>query len=440
MLVNIHKQGLLVLLSLVIIYSAQAQVWTLQQCVDTAQINNRSLQISRNNIQIGVQKHKEANANLIPKLNALGEYKYYTDQPTQLMPLSTFGGPDGKFKETQFGVPHNINANLQFAMPLYNPQIFGAMRATKIASELSEIQYQKTEEQLFFDVSNLYYNAQILQKQLSFIDSNIANSKKLFENIQLLNEQLMVKATDVIKVKLQLEQLFTQKDRIKSNYEQVMNALKFTIGLSIIDTIKIEDNIQYEEAIEYSNSTSVDVRIAEKQNYLLSSELRTLKNSRIPSLMLYGTYGETGFGYDEKPNDFLKFYPIGFVGAQLTFPLFNGTVTNRKINQKKIEIQNSQLQLNLLTEQNAMLIDNTTRQRIVARKTVENTLAQIKLAQTIYEQTILQQREGTATLSDVLLADNALHEAQQTYLSVVIDYLKADLELKKLTGNISNKN
>jgi outer membrane protein TolC len=36
-----------------------------------------------------------------------------------------------------------------------------------------------------------------------------------------------------------------------------------------------------------------------------------------------------------------------------------------------------------------------------------------------------------------LLADNALREAQQTYLTTVIDYLKADLELKKLTGNIS---
>ena len=42
-----------------------------------------------------------------------------------------------------------------------------------------------------------------------------------------------------------------------------------------------------------------------------------------------------------------------------------------------------------------------------------------------------------ASLTDIVLADNALREAQQTYLSAVVDYLKADLELKKLTGNIS---
>ena len=79
-------------------------------------------------------------------------------------------------------------------------------------------------------------------------------------------------------------------------------------------------------------------------------------------------------------------------------------------------------------------------QRKIAQQTAETTTKQIQLAETIYEQTVLQQKQGTANLTDVLLADNALREAQQTYLSAVIDYLKADLELKKLTGNISKKN
>jgi biotin carboxyl carrier protein len=87
-----------------------------------------------------------------------------------------------------------------------------------------------------------------------------------------------------------------------------------------------------------------------------------------------------------------------------------------------------------------MQVENAKLQREVAKKSVETTTEQIELAQTIYEQTILQQKQGTASLTDVLLADNALREAQQTYLSAVIDYLKADLELKKLTGNISTTN
>ena len=439
-LVNIHIQTIFLLFILIGFQAAHAQVWSLQQCIDTAQVHNKNLQMSRNNISIGEQKEKEAKANLIPKVTANADYKYFTNLPYQLMPLSTFNptAPEGQFKEAQFGVPHNINANLQLAMPLYNPQVYGAIHTTKIASELTELQYQKTEEQIYFEISNLYYNAQILHHQLAFVDSNLINATRLLNNIQLLNEKLLAKGTDVSKVKLQVSQLTTQKENISSKYEQVLNALKFAMGISIERNIQIDPNIQYQTSTDYKNSSTLDIRIVKTQNRLLYSELSTLNKSRfLPSINLIGMYGTTGFGYDKQPNDFLKFYPIGFAGIQLSYPLFNGTVTQRKINQKKFELKNSELHSGLLTEQNNMQVENAKLQRMVAKKSVETTTEQIKLAQTIYEQTILQQKQGTASLTDVLLADNALREAQQTYLTAVIVYLKADLELKKLTGNIS---
>ena len=438
-LVNIHKH-LLLLLLLIVFQSAQAQVWSLQQCIDTAQVHNKNLQMNQNNMAIGEQREKEAKANLIPKVTANADYKYFTNLPYQLLPLSALNpvAPEGEYRAAQFGVPHNINANLQLSMPLYNPQVYGAIQTTKIASELTELQYQKTEEQIYFEISNLYYNAQILHHQLAFLDSNLTNAARLLENMQLLNEQLLAKGTDVSKIKLQIAQLLTQKESISSKYEQVLNALKFTMGISIEQSIQIDPNIQYQNTSEYSNSLTLDIRIIKTQNKLLSSELSTLnKSSFLPTLNLFGTFGTTGFGYNGEPNSFLDFYPIGFVGIQLSYPLFNGTVTHRKINQKKFEIKNNELQSGFFTEQNNMQVENAKLQREVAKKMVETTTEQIQLAQTIYEQTVLQQKQGTASLTDILLTDNTLREAQQTYLSAVIDYLKADLELKKLTGNIS---
>ena len=442
-LVNIHtlKWLLSFVMVMVITFQGQAQTWSLEQCIDTAQIHNKSLQIGRNNMAIGVQKEKEATANLFPKVNVVGDYKYFTDLPYQLMPMSTFNptAPEGQFREAQFGVPHNMSAAIQVALPLYNPQIYGGIRTTKIAAEITELQYKKTEEQVFFEISNLYYNIQILQHQLAFVDSNIVNTAKLLENLQLLHQQLMIKGTDVKKVELQLEQLRTQKDIIANNAEQVLNALKLSMGKPSTLNIQIETDIQF-NINEYTNTTTVDLQLINSQNSLLNSELKTLKNSRLPTISLYGSYGQTGFGYDKKPDDFLKFFPSSFVGLQLSYPLFNGTVTYRKINQKKIEIQNSQLQISLVTDQNNMLIENANRRRAVTQKTIANTLSQIDLARTVYEQTCIQQKEGTANLTDVLLADNALREAQQSYLLAIVEYLKADLELKKLTGNITMNN
>jgi len=387
---------------------------------------------------IGEQKQKEATSNLLPKVNIVGDYKYFTDLPYQLMPMSTYNptAPEWQFREAQFGVPHNMSATIQVALPLYNPQIYGGIRTSKIAAEISELQYQKSEEQVYFEISNLYYNAQIINHQLEYIDNNIENTAKLLANLQLLHQQLMVKRTDVQKVELQLELLKTQRDLAANNAEQVMNALKLSMGLPSSITILIDNNILFDTTTEYTSATTIDLQLIGSQNRLLNSELTTLKQSRLPTVSLYGSYGQTGFGYDKQPNDFLKFFPTSFVGLQLSYPLFNGTVTYHKINQKKIEIENNQLQISLITDQNNILIENASRRRTVTQKTIANSMLQIELAKNIYEQTLLQQKLGTANLSDVLLADNTLRESQQNNLSAIIEFMKADLELKKITGNI----
>lgn len=443
MLVNIRK---LIFFSIVLIgwntvYTQE--VWTLKQCIDTAQVHNKTLQINRNNISISVQRKKEAQANLIPKITANADYKYFMELPTQLMPLNALNPqvPEGAFRDLQFGVPHNINVNIQLAMPLYNPQVYGAIQNTKIANELTQLQYQKSEEQILYDITMLYYNAQILKHQLDFLETNLENANKLLKNLQLLKEQLLAKGTDVNKVQLQAEQLATQKENIYNKYISILNALKLNMGISLETEMSVESDILFQTTLDSHFQTTLDIQLIQTQNKFLNTELSTLNKSRfLPSLNLIASYGTTGFGYDKSPNDFLKFYPIGFTGLQLSYPLFNGTVTQRKINQKKLEISNNELQVKLMSDKNKMEIENSIRQKNIAQQTVWNTERLITLAQAIYNQSIIQQKQGTASLTEVLLADNALREAQQNYLSAAIDYLKADLELKKVSGQLLNKN
>jgi len=72
----------------------------------------------------------------------------------------------------------------------------------------------------------------------------------------------------------------------------------------------------------------------------------------------------------------------------------------------------------------------------VASSNLLNSKSQLTLAETIYSKTLIQQKEGVASLTDVLLSDNTQKEAQQNYLSALVDVMKADLELKKVSGNI----
>ncbi len=443
MLVNTHKLALSLILFLGWNTVQAQEVWTLKQCIGVANVYNKTLQINKNSIEISNQRELEAKSNLIPRLTLNADYKYFVELPTQLMPLNALNPqvPEGQFRELQFGVPHNIGANLQLTLPIYNPQIYGGIRTSQAAGEMMELNYQKSVEQVEYDITNLYYNAQIVQHQLKFIDSNLININKLLSSMQLLQEQLLVKGTDVNKIKLQKDQLETQRDLVSNKYSQLLNALKLNMGIELGKEIVIDPTIQFQISSEAKNNNNIEVRIIKSQNSLLNSELKTLNQSRyLPSFNFVASYGLNGYGYDKKPHEFLKFYQVGFVGVQFSYPLFSGTVLQRKINQKKLEIKNNELQERLVTDKNNMEISNISNQLTVTKKVIVNTENQIEQARKIYEQTVLQQKQGTATITDVLLADNALREAQQNYLSAIIDYLKADLEFKKLTGNISMKN
>ena len=437
-LVNIHKQIILFFLLLFLsrVSYTQNRIWSLQDCIDSAKVANKNLQIAKNQEAISQIRQQEAKANYLPKVSISADYKYFSNLPYQLMPLSVFNGPEGKFKEAQFGVPHNLGASVQVAMPLYNPQILGAIESSRIASELSAWQYQKSADQLVFDLSNAYYNAQILHHQLAFIESNLKNAQKLLSTVQLLQSQGLAKGTDVSKVKLQESQLKTQKALINSKLENIFSLLKFLMGKKQDTPLQIQTEIKVEPKPSYTVNPSVEQKMVQTHNRLLNSELVTLRKSKLPTLSLIANYGLTGFGYT-KHDPFLKFFPIGFVGLQFSYSLWNAA-TPKKIAQKNLEIRNNLLQTAMIREQEEMQIAQTNLQRTVMQENSQTIFGQIEIAQSIYDQTLLQQQQGTATITDVLLADNALREAQQNYLNSLVEYLKADLELKKASSSLQN--
>ena len=436
---KLHKtkfhRFLLIGVILLMYVTIQAQTLSLKQCIDTALQYNRTIKLSQRDVYIANEKNKEIKGNLLPKLNGMADYRYYTDLPYQLMPAAAFGGPAGTYKEVQFGVPQSLNANLQLSAPLYNPNVISAIKTTRVAKELSEIQKIKNDEDVVLEVSNAYYNAQILLNQIAFLDSNIINTNKLVQTTTLLYQQQIAKGTDVDRLKLQLDQISNQRNTVFSQQQQVLNALRFLMGKPISDPIEVLISDKSVVEANFQSQITTDVLLIDKKMELNSSELIGLKNSRLPSLGAYGVYGTSGFG-NTGANSFFNFHPIGYVGAQLTIPLFSGTVTQHKIMQKKIEIDKTTIQKEMQTEKTKLDLINAEMQYTLAKQNISTVNNQIQLAQKIYDNTVLQNQQGIANITDLLMADNALREAQQNYILALVNLRKAELEYKRVTGNL----
>lgn len=440
--INLHQKTIRIFLALILIQVSgilSAQTLSLEQCIDTALLYNRNIRLSQQDVYLANEKNKEIKGNLFPKLTGMADYRYYTDLPYQLMPAAAFGGPEGTYKEVQFGVPQSLNANLQLTVPIFNPTALSAVKTTRIASEISEIQKMKTDEEVVLEVSNAYYNAQILLNQLAFMDSNMINTHKLLQTTTLLHQQQMAKGTDVDRLRLQLDQIVNQRETVFSQQQQVLNALKFLMGKPISDSIRVSitDNEMFQ--LDPQIQATTEMKLMEKKLQLNTAELKGLRHSKLPSLGAYGAYGTTGFG-NTGENSFFNFHPIGYVGAQLSIPLFNGTITKHKIAQKKIDIQKTTLQKELVSEKSKLDQITVEMQYTLANKNIVTVTDQIRLAKKIYITTVLQNKLGTATITDLLLADNSLREAQQNYIVALVNLRKAELEHKRVTGTLLSIN
>ena len=438
MLVNTHKQIFLYLFLFLLIGEIKAQEWTLRQSIDTAMQYNKSLQMAVNQSSSAELKNQESKSQWLPKIMASADYKYFTQLPYQILPQAAFGGPEGVFRAVQFGVPHTIMGNLNLRMPIYDPQLMAGIQVSESFQELSKWQQVRTEEQIYLEVSNLYFNAQIVKNKLTFLQDNQVNGQKFERNVRLLYEQKLSSRTDLDKVILQNQQLESQIFQLESQYATILQQLKLVIGLPLDQALEVMSAVQIEESPIPNPGLTSDLRIQEVREKMIGQELKAIKKSRIPSVSFVANYGTTGFGYNGAPESFLDFYPQSFLGAQVSFPIFNGTVTSKKIRQKELELTNASLQKSLIADQTQVQYEAAIRQQATAKKQIQTTQNQIILAQSIYDKSILLQQEGLATLTDILLADQSLRSAQQAYLDAMVEYLKATLELKKSSATLLN--
>lgn len=413
----------------------QAQIMSLQQCIDSALVHEHRIKIADADERIADERLREARGGMIPKLRAGADYKYYFDQPYQLMPATIFGGPPDTYRAIQFGTPQNVTANLALQVPIYEPTAIGTIQVNKEAAVVAGIQSERTREDVVLEVSAVYYNAQIVQSSLAFIDSNLVNAEELVRSVSLLHEQALARGTDVDRMKLQRDQLKTQQEQVRSQREQVLDVLRIFMGLPADAPLAVAAVEPVTDEPVAGSGTTTAMRLADQSLRLRTAKLGLMQKARYPSLSGQGFYGTTGFG-TIGPDDRFDFYPTSFLGLQLQVPLFQGTIVQHKIKAERFELEKAEEQRAALKDREGMERRAAERQFTVAQGTVVNAEAQLELAGRIRSNTVALHKQGLAAISDLVMVHQAHREAQQNYLDALVDLRKAQLELQRLNGGL----
>ena len=421
--------------------TCKAQEVKLEDLINTALKNSQNVRTAILDDSIADERITEIKSNMLPQVSVNGDYKYYSQIPVQLISASIMGGPPNYYVPFEFGVPWNLGTTFSLGQLLFSQEYITGVKMAKTGKELSELSLKKTKEELVYNLSASYYNAQIINAQMDFIRGNITNISKLIETGKLLYENQMIKYSDVEKLQLNKTMLETQEQTLAVTYSEIINLLKFLAGIPQPDSLKIDNNITTKADIFRYTKIKPDrteVRLLEKKKELYEIERKNIFAGYLPTLSAYGIYNYTFFGKGGGA-DLFKGYPASWFGLQLKWNIFDGLNRKSRMEQKDIELKKIDLQMNQLNENISMEMNNAMNQIILQRSTIQNRKEQLSLAEKLYDQTQLQFKEGLVTITDVIQSENSLKEAQNNYIVSIVKLLYAQLSWNKAAGKLINK-
>lgn len=276
------------------------------------------------------------------------------------------------------------------------------------------------------------------------VESNLVQVDSLLKITQIQFENDAAKQLDLDKLTVNLTNLQTELATSNTNYEQQLMLLKYYMGMSLEENIELPAIDVREESASIINTASLnntDLELIQAQREVYAVTLQQIKAGYLPSLSL-----SFHSSIQNQQNDLRIFssnaqwFPNSYVGLNLNIPIFDGLAKNSRVKQTKIQLEQSVLDEQYLTENLKMQRANANNALKVNRAALESQQRNIELAQKVYETTQAQFVGGIASMTDIVNAETSLRDAQTNYLRALVQVKLGELDLIKSTGNIRTLN
>lgn len=341
--------------------SAQ-RVWTLQECVDTALMNNRNIKQQRLNYKSKVISYNQAKSDRLPNLNASIGQNFNFGR--SLSVDNTYQNSNSQ--NTSFSVSSGVNLYNGFRMK-------NAIEARQAELMAAGADVQKIEKDIILNVSAAFLqvlqNKELLRNadnQLQITRENMARRKELIEAGKLAQGEIFEIQAQEAKEELSRVQAENQLQLSLLDLAQVLELDHFQ-DIDVAVPVNLLENelalLSADEVYISALASRPEIRSAQ---YRLESSLKNIEIARagyLPSLSLGAQWGTGYYNMSNMPTNpsfgtqFSNNISTG-VGLSLSIPIFNryevkNQVENAKLNveSSKIDIENTKIELRKTIQQ-----------------------------------------------------------------------------------------
>ena len=416
--------------------------FTLEQAIRYGIQHNPTLESSRIDEQIVQEQIKEVRGGALPQVNINGQFSDSYLLPQQLLPGELFGGEPGTIRPVTFGVRYGLIATGEVTQTLFNQQLFTAIKSTTALKELYQLNTLKTTQDLVENIAKLYLQVQVSTVQRGLSQGNYDRIDQLVTIAQLQYDDGLIKRTDVTQLEVNRANLQTQLEDADFAIQQQSNQLKTLLNLPVDETLVLTENLMEAPSYPLQNTltmpANIQFRQLQQQQDLKALERKAAQAEYFPTLNAFFNYG-----YQGQTNEFqfsgasYNDFRTGTWGLSLNVPIFDGLQRHHRIQQRRLEGEQLQLQQQQLTNNIQVDYRNARNQLTLSQRQVDNQKQNTQLAEQLYQATSLSYQEGVAPLTELLDAENSLQQAQSNYLSALLQLKVSELDLLKTSGQLT---
>lgn len=414
---------------------------SVKEAQEYALINNKLVLTARSDVQASKAAVWETISAALPQLSASGSFMDNLKLMTTLLPGEFFGQPGEKIPVT-FGSQFNSSGSVEASVLLFNAPLYIGIETTKLAQKLSEENLTKSELDTKESVASAYFLILVSEKSLELLNGNIANLNETLKSTRAMYQVGMAEETDVDQMVSNLTMVENSRSSLERNIELNYNLLRFQLGVSpatrivlteTLESLTDQINVEALLAQDFDHTRNVDYKLIEGQEMISSLALKSQKASVLPTLAGFYNYGTNGMG--DKLSE-LRWFPNSVVGLQVSVPIFASGQRYAQIKKAQINLEKARTTKEMVTEQ-LLIQEKQLRYNLVnANLQYQSQLDNIDVSLRVYRSVENKYKHGMASSLELTQANNQFLQAENNYVSALLDLLQTKVALDKLLNNL----
>ena len=403
--------------------------------------NNPTIKIAELEIQRVDYSKKEALGNLLPSLSASGQYTNNIMKSVMFMPES-FSQMMGGQKYMEIGYKNSYTGSISAGLPLVNFSLWEQIKSKQCEIDLILEQARASKIDMTKQVKDAYFAVLLAKNSLKVLERSINNAKETLKSTEAGFEQGVVSEYDLIRAKVQVNNLNPSYIAAKNGLELAVLQLKMILSLPQEQEIVFLENLEdFSDRIvsvtdaesERAVNNNSELRQLDLNIMSLQHNLKMVNSQHLPSLSAFGQYT-----YQTQAEDF-RFSEYNWVGSaavglQLSIPIFNGRTVVNKAKQLKISLQELQLQKQYASDGIDLQIQSAINNMKAAQEQLSVNKDAISQAERGYEIAKVRYQTGSGTILELNDSELSMTQANLNYQQSLYDFLTAQTNLEKVLG------